>query len=98
MLTRSQLALLFSAVVSPATVQAQPELLDGFGGPVDYGTECLSPNDDGSSAAIDLTAAFPGGLEFFGRRHTLGLRACQDAGSCQLWRVAGGGRHDGRRQ
>ncbi len=37
---------------------------------MNYGTECLSPNDDGSSAAIDLTPAFPSGLRFFDQTHT----------------------------
>jgi hypothetical protein len=45
---------------------AQATLIDGFGGPADFGGDCLSPNDDSSSAPIDLTPAFPGGLEFFG--------------------------------
>lgn len=56
---------------SPTIALAQPMLIDTLGGVRGYGTECLSPNDDGSSNMIDLTAAFPGGLEFFGRRHTL---------------------------
>ncbi len=54
----------------PASVFAQPTLVDGLGGARGYGTACLSPNDDGSSNEIDLTSAFPGGLEFFGRRHS----------------------------
>jgi hypothetical protein len=54
----------------PSIGAAQAPLLTGLGGPRDFGTDCLSPNDDGSSALIDLTPAFPGGLQFFGRRHT----------------------------
>ena len=42
------------------TAQAVVPLLTGFGGTRDYGTSCLSPNDDGSSALVDLTPAFPG--------------------------------------
>jgi hypothetical protein len=44
------------------------DLVAGLGGPADYGAtgQCLGPNDDGSSRAIDITAAFPGGLNFFG--------------------------------
>ncbi|HJK89095.1 MAG TPA: nidogen-like domain-containing protein [Polyangiaceae bacterium LLY-WYZ-15_(1-7)] len=53
-----------------ASAAAQAPLIDGFGGTVDYGDDCLSPNDDGSSAAIDLTPAFPAGLRFFDRTHT----------------------------
>ncbi|MFO0713024.1 MAG: MYXO-CTERM sorting domain-containing protein [Sandaracinus sp.] len=43
-------------------------LVSGLGGPADYGASghCLGPNDDGSSAAIDITSAFPDGLNFFG--------------------------------
>lgn len=38
----------------------------GLGGPNDYGTSCLSYNDDGSSVAIPLDDAFgPAGLRFF---------------------------------
>ncbi len=49
---------------------AQPTLEAGFGGPNDYGAQCLSPNDDGSSRLIDLTPAFPSGLNFFGTRYS----------------------------
>lgn len=51
---------------------AQATLLAGLGGTADYGPDgqCLSPNDDGSSAAIDITPYFPGGLRFFDRTHT----------------------------
>ena len=62
--------LLAVCLMAPSAALAQAPLIDGFGGSSDYGSDCLSTNDDGSSAAIDLTAAFPGGLEFFGRRHT----------------------------
>ncbi|MEO0321830.1 MAG: nidogen-like domain-containing protein [Myxococcota bacterium] len=48
-----------------ATTRAQAPLLSGLGGPRDYGTECLFRNDDGSSLPIDLTPAFPSGLQFF---------------------------------
>ncbi|MBN8613279.1 MAG: hypothetical protein J0L92_21985 [Deltaproteobacteria bacterium] len=44
------------------------DLVMSLGGPADYGErgQCLGPNDDGSSRAIDITSAFPGGLNFFG--------------------------------
>lgn len=45
-------------------------LIDEFGGPSEFGNQCLSPNDDGSSVRIDLTPAFPSGLRFFGAMHT----------------------------
>lgn len=51
-----------------ATASAQPMLEDGFGGPNDYGSRCLHRNDDGSSPAIDITPAFPAGLNFFNQR------------------------------
>jgi hypothetical protein len=49
--------------------RAAVPLLTGFGGPRDYGPDCLSPNDDGSSAVIDITPAFPSGLRFFTSTH-----------------------------
>ena len=60
-------ALALASVASSAS--AQPVLENGFGGPNDYGNQCLSPNDDGSSRLVDLTPAFPSGLNFFGTRH-----------------------------
>ncbi len=71
---RRSLLVLLAAVAAvfgslPSTASAQATLVGSLGGPQGYGTQCLSPNDDGSSAAIDITAAFPGGLEFFGLRH-----------------------------
>ena len=49
---------------------AQATLINGFGGTTGYGTECLSRNDDGSSASIDITSVFPRGLRFFSDTHT----------------------------
>ena len=45
------------------------DLLSGYGGEAGFGTGVLEYNDDGSSAAIPLTPAFPNGLEFFGQRY-----------------------------
>ncbi|MFO0709918.1 MAG: MYXO-CTERM sorting domain-containing protein [Sandaracinus sp.] len=44
------------------------DLIGSLGGAAGYGEagQCLGPNDDGSSRAIDITSAFPGGLNFFG--------------------------------
>ncbi|MFH2009820.1 MAG: nidogen-like domain-containing protein [bacterium] len=61
---------LAGVVVAAASARAQAPLIDGFGGTVDFGTQCLSPNDDGTSAPIDITPAFPNGLLFFGAVHT----------------------------
>jgi MYXO-CTERM domain-containing protein len=75
-------ALALGAVAAlPAPVEAQActenaaqrrwcgtDLEAGLGGPAGYGEsgQCLGPNDDGSSRAIDITPAFPDGLNFFG--------------------------------
>jgi len=53
-----------------ADVHAQAPLIGGLGGPVGYGTACLSPNDDGSSNAISIAGSFPSGLRFFSMTHT----------------------------
>ena len=52
------------------TAEAIP-LLNGFGGPSGYGlaSNCLQANDDGYSASINITPAFPMGLNFFGMNH-----------------------------
>jgi Nidogen-like len=57
-------------VAATAPAQAQVPLIDTYGGTVGYGTQCLPPNDDGSSTVIDLTPAFPNGLHFFSTVHT----------------------------
>jgi MYXO-CTERM domain-containing protein len=66
----------FACAAAVASLLASPgahatvSLLNGFGGTVGYGTQCLSKNDDGSSAPFDITSAFPGGLHFFANTHT----------------------------
>ena len=50
--------------------QAQAPLLDGFGGALGYGADTLVRNDDESTTAIDLTPAFPAGVNFYGLTHT----------------------------
>lgn len=74
MLSRSPspLALVVAAatLVGAGSAAATVPLHTGMGGPRDYGESCLSPNDDGSSAAIDITSAFPQGLHFFSGTHT----------------------------
>ena len=52
-------------VTRPFAAHAQVPLVHDIGGPVGFGTQCLSPNDDGSSDPIDLSGAFPTGLRFF---------------------------------
>ena len=63
------LSVLVGVLAAASTARAVP-LLDVFGGPVGYGPNNLAANDDGSSAAIDLTSAFPGGVSFFGGPYT----------------------------
>lgn len=63
------LFLLALGLMLPVGVRAQVELIDGLGGPQDYGTSCLAGNDDGSSSSIDLTSVFPDGLQFFDTNH-----------------------------
>ncbi len=46
------------------------ELLQGLGGPGGYGEGNLPGNDDGSSSAVDVRAAFPSGMRFFGMTFT----------------------------
>jgi hypothetical protein len=53
-------------VVMPSGARAQTMLLNGLGGPADYGPGVLDPNDDGSTTEIDVSMAFPNGLNFFG--------------------------------
>lgn len=65
------LALTAGLVAHASMARAQVPLLDGFGGTRNFGTQCLGPNDDGSSSAVDLTPIFPSGLRFFGRTHTV---------------------------
>ncbi len=53
----------------PTGARGQAALLEGMGGPLGFGSACLGPNDDGASGAIDLSPAFPDGLDFFGSVH-----------------------------
>ena len=58
------------AVSSLPGVAAAAPLLGGLGGPAGYGVGNLPANDDGSSAELDVRAAFPSGLAFFGTTYT----------------------------
>lgn len=57
-------------VIHTETAHAQTTIISGLGGAAGYGTHCLSPNDDGSSDAVDLRPAFPAGLHFFSGTYT----------------------------
>lgn len=63
-------ALTLAAVFFMAPVAHAAPLLRSFGGPEGFGTNVLPSNDDGSSAAVDLTGAFSGGVRFFGGPYT----------------------------
>lgn len=58
------------ALATPGHASAQAALESTYGGPAGFGTNTLPANDDGFSSAIDLTSAFPGGLNFFGGPYT----------------------------
>ncbi|NTU41739.1 MAG: VPLPA-CTERM sorting domain-containing protein [Nitrospirales bacterium] len=45
-------------------------LVNGLGGPAGFGENSLAANDDGSTGFLDLSALFPGGLNFFGTTYT----------------------------
>jgi hypothetical protein len=68
MQTRSTFAgILFLLIgLSAGRASAQAPLMFGLGGTADLGEGSLAPNDDGSSAFIDLSSAFPVGLRFYG--------------------------------
>lgn len=67
---RPALAFSLSLILLAVPASAEVPLLDGFGGTRDYGTQCLGPNDDGSSREVPLGPIFPTGLRFFGGTHT----------------------------
>lgn len=46
------------------------DLITGLGGDSGYGNLAMTRNDDGSSAPIDITHAFPNGINFFGNTYT----------------------------
>lgn len=62
------LAALTLTLALPSAASAQGELMTGLGGEADFGENHLDYNDDGSTGEIDITAAFPNGLEYFGQR------------------------------
>jgi len=65
------MVLAFALISTVATASAQAPLIATFGGTLGYGTGGTVPgNDDGSSASINLTSAFPGGVRFFGGPYT----------------------------
>ena len=48
-----------------------PDLVNGLGGAKGFGEGSVAPNDDGSSAPINITSIFGGaGLNFFGTQYT----------------------------
>lgn len=68
---RSTLAAsLIALSLGAAPALGQAPLETGLGGPAGFGAGVLEYNDDGSSAEIDITPAFPRGLMYFGQRFT----------------------------
>ncbi|MBK7778557.1 MAG: hypothetical protein IPI43_31330 [Sandaracinaceae bacterium] len=63
-------ATLALACFGTTPVSAQTTLVGDLGGAAGYGTNCMSPNDDGSSNAINISDAFPAGLQFFTQTHS----------------------------
>jgi hypothetical protein len=61
---------LLVATCPAADVAAAAPPLDTFGGPLGFGVDALPPDDDASSDPIDLTAAFPDGLNLYGAVQT----------------------------
>jgi len=53
------------AVAALPGTAAAVDLIGDLGGPAGFGTAFLDYNDDSSSAAIDVSRAFPGGLRYF---------------------------------
>ncbi|GAB4202678.1 MAG: hypothetical protein OHK0013_16160 [Sandaracinaceae bacterium] len=64
------LAFLLALFLPVGAATAQAPLITGLGGPADFGENQLARNDDGSSALVSLTAAFPAGLRFYGSTYT----------------------------
>jgi MYXO-CTERM domain-containing protein len=61
-------------VLLAATREARAiPLVTGLGGTNGFGTGCMPPNDDGTwpdNGGLDITAAFPSGLKFYGGTYT----------------------------
>jgi hypothetical protein len=47
-----------------------PSLVNGLGGAAGFGEFSIAPNDDGSSASINISSVFADGLNFFGTTYT----------------------------
>jgi hypothetical protein len=62
------LGLAAPAAAQPSAGSSTGELMTGLGGQAGFGEGHLDYNDDGSTQEIDITSAFPNGLEYFGQR------------------------------
>jgi cysteine-rich repeat protein len=61
---------LFGALVGASCCEAQAMLIDGLGGPAGFGTDTVPVGDDMSATiTVDVTPAFPMGLDFFGTNY-----------------------------
>jgi MYXO-CTERM domain-containing protein len=68
--TKLLLACAVVTVTLPGGLARAEPLLTGLGGPAGFGDGNLPGNDDGSTGEIDIRAAFPSGLRFFGMTFT----------------------------
>lgn len=57
-------------LTGPTSASAQASLMTGLGGQAGFGEGVLEYNDDGSTGVIDISGAFPRGLQYFGQRYT----------------------------
>ena len=63
--------LLLAATLTLGTFAASATVLtNGLGGAAGFGENALAANDDGSTAFLDLSTVFSGGLDFFGTNYT----------------------------
>ena len=62
-------ALVLFVLLSPAAASAQAVLIDGYGAPPGFGTG-IGYNDDGSEGPIDISPAFPSGVNYYGSSYT----------------------------
>jgi MYXO-CTERM domain-containing protein len=64
------LAVLLALASMPSLAAAQATLVNGLGGPLDFGTGMLARGDDSISSEVDLTPLFPTGFDFYGHHYT----------------------------
>lgn len=58
------------ALLAPTQASAQCPAVTGGGGPVGYGTNTVDRGDDSPFSTVDITPAFPSGINYFGTTYT----------------------------